>query len=366
MKSNSIKPVRSAIFSKLLLYIFLTTVSYFGALYIFDNVFNGILRELLYGHLSYPVYQVLTNNQTQLLAAVYIVIICVIVYRTISKSIGYIDIISSSLDSLLIKEMDIRTFPAELKDVEITLREIKQVTFEKERLAREAEQRKNDLVVYLAHDLKTPLTSIIGYLSLMKEAPQLPEAQRAKYTDITLDKAYRLEDLINEFFDITRFNLQSISLENNHIDLSMMLHQMVDEFYPILSERHLSASLQIQPDLKLIGDADKLARVFDNLLKNAVSYSYENTRIQIVARRMENNVVITFINQGDEIPKEQIERIFEKFFRADKARHSATGGAGLGLAIAKQIIELHGGSIQALSTKEGTRFIVTLPTREEG
>lgn len=134
------------------------------------------------------------------------------------------------------------------KDVEEKIK--KELKF-KQYVANEAEQRKNDLVVYLAHDLKTPLTSIIGYLSLLDENPDFSVEYRAKYTGIALDKAYRLEQLINEFFDITRFNLQSFPLENNRIDLSLLLRQMAEEFYPVLKEKNLTCTVKAEDKVNI-------------------------------------------------------------------------------------------------------------------
>ena len=248
------------------------------------------------------------------------------------------------------------------KDVE---GKIKKELKYKEYVANEAEQRKNDLVVYLAHDLKTPLTSIIGYLSLLDENPDLSTAYRAKYTGITLDKAYRLEQLINEFFDITRFNLQSFPLENNHIDLVMLLRQMTEEFYPVLKEKNLTCTVHAEEKVNIIGDADKLSRVFDNLMRNASNYCYEGTNIEINIFTKDSNAVVTFINRGDKISSEKLDMIFEKFFRADASRTSKTGGTGLGLAIAKQIVERHGGTITAQSNDKFTIFTVTLPLNAE-
>ena len=231
----------------------------------------------------------------------------------------------------------------------------------KEFVAEEAEQRKNDLVVFLAHDLKTPLTSIIGYLRLLEENPDLPMEYRAKYTNITLDKAYRLEQLINEFFDITRFNLQSFPLENNHIDLVMMLRQMAEEFYPVLKEKNLTCSINAKGSVNIIGDSDKLSRVFDNLMRNASAYCYSGTNIDISIFKKNDSAVVTFTNCGDKIAQEKLDMIFEKFFRVDDSRTSKTGGTGLGLAIAKQIVERHGGTIEAQSNDEHTVFTVALP-----
>jgi two-component system sensor histidine kinase VanS len=215
--------------------------------------------------------------------------------------------------------------------------------------------------MYLAHDIKTPLTSVIGYLSLLDEAPDMPVAQRAKYVHITLRKAYRLEMLINEFFEITRYNLQQIKLEKESIDLYYMLVQMIDEFYPILSEKGNRAVLHADENLSVDGDAVKLARVFNNILKNAASYSDPGTEIIITAEEREDVVAISFENQGMTIPEEKLQELFEKFFRLDESRASNTGGSGLGLSIAKEIVSLHGGFIEAKSKDQQTTFTVLLP-----
>lgn len=293
----------------------------------------------------------------------YVVVIFFTAYRSISRAQKYFNLIYENSEKVLSSDEEIDTLPNDLKDIEVRLKDIKYSVFRNEKLAKEAEQRKNDLVVYLAHDLKTPLTSVIGYLSLLEECPELPVELRAKYTSIALDKAYRLEQLINEFFDITRFNLQSITLEKNRIDLNMMLTQMLEEFYPALAEKKLSPRTELEAGIRIIGDADKLARVFDNLLRNAVSYSYPDTEVYIISRTDGDFAEVVFRNKGDEIPQQKLESIFEKFFRVDASRSTMTGGAGLGLAIAKQIVELHGGTISAASSTEYTEFTVRLPKK---
>ena len=268
-----------------------------------------------------------------------------------------------SLSAITTDETQIKKFSKNFSDVEIALKDIKHDVFKNQQLAAQAESKKNDLVMYLAHDLKTPLTSVIGYLSLLDECPELPTAQKAKYTGIALEKAYRLEQLINEFFEITRFNLNEITLQNNRIDLGLMLSQITEEFYPMFKAKKLTCELDIREKIVMFADADKLARVFDNLLKNAVNYSYENTPVRIGARIRNGYVLVRFRNLCDEIPKETLDRLFEKFFRLDSSRASSTGGSGLGLAISKQIVELHGGAIKAKSTEDHTDFTVILPYR---
>lgn len=260
----------------------------------------------------------------------------------------------------------LEVFPQGYEEISVRIVEIKADMQRKEQMLREEASRKNDLITYLAHDLKTPLTSVIGYLSLMDEAPDMPASQRAKYVHITLDKALRLEKLINEFFEITRYNLQTIALEKETVNLSFMLEQMTDEFYPLLSDHGNTIRLEVEPDasggpLTLYADGEKLARVFNNILKNAIAYSYPGTVIAVECRTVGDFVRIEVSNRGRTIPPHKLEAIFEKFFRLDDARATNTGGAGLGLAIAKEIVTLHDGSITAASEDEVTSFLVELP-----
>ena len=251
--------------------------------------------------------------------------------------------------------------PLAMKSVEDQLNLAREEALRAQQAAREAEQRKNDLVVYLAHELKTPLTSVIGYLTLLRDEPQISPELRARYTGIALEKAERLEDLINEFFDITRFNLSHLELEKQTVDLSRMLQQVVSEFEPMLAEEQLTCTLDLPPRMDYPCDPDKLARVFDNLLRNACHYSYPDTEVEIAAVVESGAAVLTFRNSGRTIPPEKLDRIFEQFFRLDESRASRTGGAGLGLAIARQIVELHGGTISAESADEHICFTVRLP-----
>lgn len=254
-------------------------------------------------------------------------------------------------------------FPKEYAEISAQMAEIKSTIQHHEQVLKEEAARKNDLITYLAHDLKTPLTSVIGYMSLLDEIEDMPKEQQKKYIHITLDKARRLESLINEFFDITRYNLQHIEVEKETIDLKYMFVQMTDEFYPVLKAHGNTAELNIDDDMTVYGDSDKLARVFNNILKNAIAYSYADTPIKIWAKQTEEAVEIYIKNKGKTIPKQKLDSIFEKFFRLDEARRTNTGGAGLGLAIAKEIVTLHGGEISAVSENEETTFCVSLPLK---
>lgn len=279
----------------------------------------------------------------------------------IRRPLRYLDQLADAAAQLASpSETPIRLAPA-MKTMEDELNLVQAKALRSALAAREAEQRKNDLIVYLAHDLKTPLTSVIGYLSLLQESPELSPELRARYTGVALDKALRLEDLINEFFDITRFNLSHLELELAPVDLSRMLQQVASEFEPQLAEQDLRCQLELPPSLPYLCDPDKLARVFDNLLRNACHYSFPGSVITIRGEQGPAGIRLFFQNAGRTIPKEKLERLFDQFFRLDSSRATRTGGAGLGLAIAKEIVELHGGSIRAQSADNLVTFTLCLP-----
>lgn len=290
-------------------------------------------------------------------------------FRYLQNVIDAAKIVSSPDDHLV-------ELPSALSDLEGQLNQIKVTTLTSQRAAKEAEQRKSDLVTYLAHDLKTPITSVIGYLTLLRDEQNMSPEMRQRYQNIALDKAERLDDLINEFFDITRFNLSHIELNKQRINLTLMLQQLASEFAPMLRDKNLKISLDAPEGIMLRCDPDKLQRVFDNLLRNAVNYSYENSVIRIKASLSgqdaagqaapgqspsRQEVLLTFENDGETISADKLGRLFEQFYRLDTSRGTRRGGAGLGLAIAKEIVELHGGSILALSQDEVIRFEVVLP-----
>lgn len=285
----------------------------------------------------------------------------VIFVRSWLKTLGYLEDIVEATESIYVAQNDLIELPADLKEVEGQMNRIKLHVQNNERAAREAEQRKNDLVVYLAHDLKTPLTSVIGYLTLLRDENQISEDLREKYLSISLEKAQRLEDLINEFFDITRFNLSNLTLNLSRVNLTRLLEQLVFEFQPMLKEKGLQCALHVAPDVAIKCDADKMQRVLDNLLRNAVNYSFEDSVITISVKQFSNCIKLAFKNQGNTIPREKLDRIFEQFYRLDTARTTQSGGAGLGLAIAKEIIELHQGAITAFSENEVIVFTVEIP-----
>ena len=306
-------------------------------------------------------YQILIrDNKQEILTICIMVLMLIAFYLAMGRFTHWLEDIRAATRRLVEEREDPVVLPRELSPIQDDLNAIRRQLAARERAAQEAEQRRGDLVAFLAHDLKTPLTSVVGYLTLLHDDPGLDMEQRAKFTGIALDKALRLEELLGEFFDITKMDLDSGAGEKVPIQLSMLLEQLSDEFYPLFAEKNLTCMPDIQPHLVVRGDPDKLARVFDNVLRNAVSYSIPGGTVDVVAKAMGSYTEIIIQDEGLEIPEGELAKIFEKFYRLDAARSNRTGGAGLGLALAKESVELHGGSIRCESNEKLNRFIVSL------
>lgn len=291
----------------------------------------------------------------------FLVAFVIITYRFMEKPMKYLDEVIVASQQLACPSDKQIILSNEMKWVQDQINQARETSLRNTQIAKEAEQRKNDLIVYLAHDLKTPLTSVIGYLSLMQDEKEISQELREKYLSISLNKAERLEDLINEFFEITRFNLSNIDLQYSNVNLTRLLEQLIFEFDPILSEKNLQCNLNIKSSVMIKCDANKMQRVFDNLLRNAAFYSFENSSIDILVTQDNVKTNIIFRNQGNPISKDKLNRIFEQFYRIDMSRSTNNGGAGLGLAIAKEIVTLHKGSILATCEDETIEFSITIP-----
>lgn len=333
----------------------------------FANVFVSILRHFNVNEQTAVnlYWKLIGDNKLFFVIVGFLLLFALFFYVSLSRLTKYLDQIGVGIENIVADSNEPIHLITELKPIEIRLNEIKATLKRQELEAEEGEKKKDDLVLFLAHDLKTPLTSIVAYLSMLDSRPDMPEEEREKYTHIAFEKSLRLGELIQEFFDITRYNLQNIELEPVEINLSLMLEQLADELYGVLQDKRLSCEVRVEENLMVYGDPDKLARVFDNILRNAIAYCYPNTTIEIEAKQKKEIIEIIFTNQGEKIPGVMLQTIFEKFYRVDGSRSSGTGGAGLGLAIAKEIVELHGGRIHAKSDDMRTRFIVDLPVREK-
>jgi two-component system, OmpR family, sensor histidine kinase VanS len=224
-----------------------------------------------------------------------------------------------------------------------------------------AESSKDQLVVNLAHDLGTPLTSVLGYLDLILKDKQLPIETIRHFATIAFTKSQRLEKLIDGLFEITRMNYGTLPMVKTHLDLSELLRQLNEELYPVFERNGLISRLQVTPGLSIYGDGDLLVRVLGNLLTNAARYGQEGVYVDINGRLDSGVVAVEVINYGNPIPLEEQPHIFEMYYSGDRARTHQEGGTGLGLFIARNIVEQHEGSLSVESNELWTRFEMRLP-----
>lgn len=234
---------------------------------------------------------------------------------------------------------------------------------EKERAAldieRNAERQKNELITNVAHDLRTPLTTIVEYLELIKDDTALSKEDVHKYSGIAYEKSIRLQEMMDDLFEFTKLDNADIKLNKSMINLSGLIMQMTDEFYPSFKDCNITPIVDLpEENIYVQGDGQLLARVFDNLISNALKYGYHNTDLKIEVSSDEKYATVKVINHGDTIASEDIPLLFNKFYRTDSSRNSKTGGTGLGLAITKNIVDLHHGDISVTSDDQITTFIV--------
>ena len=278
------------------------------------------------------------------------------------KSLKYIEKIASAVQN--IAEGDLTTQIEVEGDDEFSLmaanlnrmgEEIR-VLMEKER---ESERTKNELITNVAHDLRTPLTSIIGYLELLSKGIPLPQEMQQKYIEIVYTKAKRLEKLIEDLFGFTKVGKVSMNVGN--VDIVKLLGQLLEEFYPSFADKDLIYELVSNVPAQVItADGNLLARLFDNLINNAIKYGAEGKKVLVQVTAEEEIVTVSVTNYGFVIPADELPFIFNKFYRVEQSRSTQTGGTGLGLAIAKNIVDMHGGTINVASDLNGTVFTVKL------
>lgn len=307
---------------------------------------------------GYQIFKMIERNAFIIFAIIFFIGWFIITYYFITRLLNYLNYLSEASKQLVFNKEEEIKLPEVLKVFQRNLNDIRLQSIHNEKIALENKKRKDDMLMYLAHDLKTPLSSVIGYISLLRDIPGLESDMRRKYTGIALSKAERLEELINEFFDITRFSLDSIILKKETVDLSFMLEQMLYEYQPIMKGKDLSYDFKSEGNVLLLCDTNKIERLFDNLLKNAVSYSFEGSVIHVTIISLNTDVIVKIKNHCPTIAPEMISGLFNEFFRLDNSRSSKTGGSGLGLAIAREIVEAHGGSIDAESKNETLEFTI--------
>ena len=279
------------------------------------------------------------------------------------RSIKYVEEISGNLTKIANGQLDLQ-IPIRAQDELGELAE--NINYMTSRLKnsiqeeRNAEKTKSDLVTSVSHDLRTPLTSVLGYLELIVNDRYRDEVALRYYADIAYTKSLRLKNLIDELFEYTRVSYGGISLNVKSVNIVELIEQLVEDFSPLIQEANMECRIS-REKREIIVDVDgyMLVRVFENLIMNAIRYGSEGRFIDIEFAE-EEKVSVRIINYGEPIPTKDLPYLFERFYRVEKSRSDEMGGTGLGLAIAKNIVELHNGEIIVQSNRERTVFEVKL------
>lgn len=230
---------------------------------------------------------------------------------------------------------------------------------------RASEKSKDELITNVSHDLRTPLTSIIGYLGLIEDHQYQSEEDIVKYSHIAYDKAKQMKNLVEDLFEYTKVQQHGAPVNLMTVDLGQLLEQVGASFELEADKKGMAINVTCEPSpLSITADPEKLGRLFSNLVANALKYGHGASYIHLTAKQLGEKVVITVANDGEKIPAEAVKHLFERFYRVESSRNKATGGTGLGLAIVQSIVELHHGSVTARSDDQETAFVVTLPVKQ--
>lgn len=291
----------------------------------------------------------------------YVVGTFIITLLFMRRPVRAVDSIADVLAAPGLVKGDAVELPKNLKSTQSEIELLQMRIVRDEMAAKAAEERKNELVTYLAHDIRTPLTSVRGYLELISEADGMEANRQRELAGRALVKANRLESLVEELFEITRYNMQNIPIEREELDVGLLCRQIAEEFYPQAQSRDLVVAVDAEEGLTAFWDSSRMGRVLENVLKNAMAHASADTKVLVHAAADDGTVTLSVSNRGKEIAPEHLEHIFDRFYRGDAARGQGTGGAGLGLAIAKEIVVAHGGSIEATSEDGLTTFTIRVP-----
>lgn len=230
---------------------------------------------------------------------------------------------------------------------------------------RALKQSKDDLITNVSHDLRTPLTSIIGYLRLIEDRQFKSEDDILKYTHTAYLKSIQMKSLVEDLFEYTKVSQSNPHLTINTINVDSMLQQLAASFELEAKQKHFVITSQCTPkDLEITGDAEKIGRVFNNLITNALKYGNGGKNIFLSAKQINDTVIFEVANDGEKVPAEALGKLFDRFYRVEGSRSKATGGTGLGLAIAQSIVEMHNGTIEAHSNDKRTSFVIQLPLHQ--
>lgn len=311
--------------------------------------------------IEYSTYVVTNSFFAQILTCIVFIVLFIIITN---KKMKYLDEIALGLKKIASGDLDYHIEESgtdEIRNIAANINYMSKEINRKIIAQRRAEKTKTDLITNVSHDLRTPLTSIMGYIGLVKEGRYENEITMKEYLTIAFNKSEKLKMLIEDLFEYTKLNNEGIKLNKSEVNISEFIFQLTEELTPLFEESGLSIIKSVTEDKVIVNvDADKMLRVFENLLTNAIKYSFKPGKIVVGIYESEGFVTIAIRNKGNNLPPDKISKLFERFYRVDESRNAQSGGSGLGLAISKNIVELHQGQIWAECYGEDISFYVKL------
>lgn len=325
----------------------------------------NLISMLIAGFVYYTSLRINYRNYTS--SWLWAVPTYILVFYLITRGkIKYIKEITSGIQEISKGNLDFQVAEKGNDEFRILAKNINRMSIElKNKIEdeRKAEKTKNELITNVSHDLKTPLTTIIGYLTLVKDKKYDSEKNMDDYIERAYSKSLRLKKLIEDLFDYTKITNGVIKVNKTNVNLVELMEQLLGEMSVLAKQNNLSFEKNFSnAEIYLNIDSDLMARTFENILSNSIKYSYKelNSKISVMINQDESHVTISVENHGDTIPTEILPLLFERFYRVDKSRNSKVSGSGLGLAIAKSIVELHGGTVSAESEANRVKINVIL------
>ena len=332
---------------------------------IYPVIMNGEIYYLLNDTVLTGVEQSAYTNTAEVVGFLSGVIIFIyIILRETKAKIKYIEYLGYCLGEISKGDLDFQVEQRgddELARVASAMTKMEYELKEQMRERAQSEKTKSELITNVAHDLRTPLTSVIGYIGLVKEEKATTKEESAKYLEIAYNKAERLKILIEDLFEYTKLSNRSVKLKQEILSIATLVSQLTEELMPLAEEKSMCIQYRLAAkETNASIDVLKMTRVFENLIENAIKYSEEGENIQVVIQETKTFIYVTVSNKNTGIKKEDVEKLFDRFYRSDHSRNSMAGGSGLGLAIAKNIVEMHGGKIWAQLDGDKIHFNVKL------
>ncbi len=339
-----------------------------------ENIFLGIYPITLNGEICYLYIEGALEGHTEfsytslptllgLITGVGIFIF--LIFKLTKQKIDYIEYLSFCLGEISKGNL---SYTIDIVGDDELAKVAKDIMYMESEIKRQVEAKlhteklKNELVTNVAHDLRTPLTSVIGYIGLVKNKKYKTQEEADKYIDIAYNKSENLRTLIEDLFELTKLHQKGIHLSKETVSLTNLIGQLTQEFMPVASDKHIDIKVNLNAVQALIeADIPKITRVFENLIENAIKYSEESTCIYVELKELDKYLFFAISNKYTQLNQEDLDRLFDRFYRTDESRNSQKGGSGLGLAIAKEIVTLHGGVIKAKLNGEYISFMLLLP-----